>query len=296
MLNNFIKAVDGLNIFGIRILKDGNLLAEKRFKPDAPVNQYSITKAFTGTAIGMAIDEGILTLDDKACDILYEHIPQNPQPKIFDITLRHLLTMSTGHAVGLLMPGQREKYKHKDWINYFFSEPLVYDPGEKFVYNNAASHVAAVMLQKKVGNMVDYLTPRLFEPLNFDSVSWGTCPLGYTFGGSELRIKTADMAKLGQLYLGNGVYNSKRLLSDSWVKEASTKKIATYWPGEGSFGYGYQFWISSIKGIYRAEGMMGQICLIIPQKNAVIAINSAEPQCNLNNNILYDILKKTIDF
>jgi len=278
LLEGFINSVEDkkLNVRGILVLQHGKKIAEYRWEEEVRHNQYSVSKSFMSTAIGIAINEGLLSLDDRVVDYFREEMPAHPQEELSFLTLRNLLTMSTGHGEALLMAGQREKLEEKNWIRYSLAQPLAYKPGERFVYNNASTYLAGVMLQKKAEqSLVDYLMPRLFEPLGIPRPEWETCTLGYTFGASGLQINTSELSRLGQLYLQKGAWEGRQLVPESWVKEASSKQIDTYNDGDGGYGYGYQFWRGS-HNTFRADGAHGQFCIVLQELDAVITINSNE--------------------
>lgn len=283
LLDGFIDSVERnrLQVYGIIVLKNGEKIAEKRWAEEIRHNQYSVSKSFTSTAIGIAIGEGLLSLDDKVLDYFSEEAPRESQEELQSLTLRHLLTMSLGQGESVLMGDQRPFLKEKNWVRHALNQSFVHKPGERFLYTNAGPYLAAVMLQKKAGqNLVDYLMPRLFEPLGIDRPEWEKCPMGYVFGASGLMINTSELSKLGQLYLQKGFWDGKQLVPENWIKEATCKQIAT--PGDGDWGegYGYQFWRCK-PNAYRADGMYSQFCIVIDEKQSVITINSNEERSKL---------------
>jgi len=178
-----------------------------------------------------------------------------------------------------------------NWVKEFLATPIVHEPGTKFLYNTAATYMLAAIIHKVTGeNVVDYLQPRLFEPLAITGADWEIDPKEVNTGGWGLRLKTEDLAKFGQLYLQNGVWNGKQVLPEGWAKEATTKKIdqnpdAT--PEELAEndwlqGYGYKFWRSRHNS-FRGDGAYGQYVLVFPEEDAVIAI-TAETQ-NMQNEL-----------
>ncbi|MDP4132871.1 MAG: serine hydrolase domain-containing protein [Bacillota bacterium] len=280
-----------LNIFSIIVYKEGQLFCEAHMRPERAVNQYSVSKAFTCCSAGLAIEEGYIDLDTKVSDVLFEHMPKVPNERLLKITLYDLLTMTSGHGEAYLMPGQRDKYSEHDWIAYTLRQPIVYEPGEKFCYDNSLSYLICAMLEKKIGySLSEYLTSRLFEPLGIHSFSWGKCPLGYIFGGSDLRITTRQMASVGLLFTSR----KKGILSEDFLNLATKKHIDTDWYGEGSYGYGFQLWQCKKPGIIRAEGALGQLCIIDRNKDIVIAINSQEQKCASDNRLIFEYLWDTV--
>ncbi|WP_052098402.1 serine hydrolase domain-containing protein [Paenibacillus stellifer] len=182
------------------------------------------------------------------------------------MTIRHLLAMSSGHASETLVSVNRDN--RRSWSEIFFSEPLVYEPGSQFVYNSGATYMLSAILQKVTGiTLLDYLRPRLFDPLGIVNPVWETCPDGISAGGWGLYLRTEDIAKFGQLLLQEGVWKGTRLLDSSWVQEATSKQISNgdAEDSEWSQGYGYQFWRCK-HGAYRADGAFGQLCVVMREQ------------------------------
>lgn len=278
VLQAFVKSIEekSLSVNGIVVLQQGEKIDEYRWKPDLRQNQYSVSKSFTSMGIGIGISEGLLSLDDRVIDFFSEDLPDNPAIELKELKLRHLLMMATGHGRPILMADQRGSMTEKNWAKFALSQPFVHKPGARFFYTNSAPYLAAVMLQKAAGcNLVDYLMERLFNPLEIKRPEWEACPMGYTFGASCLMINTLELSRFGQLLLNKGNHNGIQLIPENWIKDASSKQIDTYNPYDGGMGYGYQFWRGS-HNTYRADGLYGQFCIISEEKNAVIAINSAE--------------------
>ncbi len=153
----------------------------------------------------------------------------------------------------------------------FLELPLEREPGTEFVYSGGASYMLSAIIQKLTGlPLLEYLTPRLFEPLGIRGAEWGACPRGISIGSSGLRLKTEDIARFGQLYLQRGRWNDAQLLPEAWVKEATAAQVST---GRKKMdynqGYGYQFWRCR-HGAYRGDGAQGQFCIVMPEQDAVI--------------------------
>ncbi|MBO7157836.1 MAG: serine hydrolase, partial [Clostridia bacterium] len=195
------------------------------------------------------------------------------------ITLRHLLTMSSGFGGAFLMGVNRRPGEGMpDYVGYMLAKKLVYAPGEKFVYSNADTHLAGCMVEKAVGEtLLRYAYRKLFAPLGIGYPAWETDPAGTAFGGSGLYLRNEEMMRLGILYLQEGVWNGERLLSREWVKQAGAQQIATGIADPWSSGYGYQFWmIPQRENAFRADGAYGQYSLVFPKENAVVGIQCCE--------------------
>jgi CubicO group peptidase (beta-lactamase class C family)/predicted glycoside hydrolase/deacetylase ChbG (UPF0249 family) len=278
------------------ILRHGRVIAEGWWNPyraDLVHTMYSCSKSFTATAVGFAAAEKKLSLDDAVISFFPDKIPMEADPQLPNMTIRHLLTMTAGHRpdpTGLVITSP-------DWIRRFFELPIVDSPGSKFLYNSAATYMLSAIVQKVTGQkIIDYLKPRLFQPLGIDGIDWEVDPAGINTGGWGLRLKTEDMAKFAQLFLQNGKWKNKQLLSPEWVKAAGTAQIMQNpdaRPGQKDSsdwlqGYGYQMWRS--RHGYRGDGAFGQYMLILPEQDAVIAITSETPDMQGILNLVYQHL------
>ena len=265
----------------IMILRHGKVIAEGWWKPYAAAlkhTMYSVSKSWTSTAIGFAVDEKKITVADKVLSFFPEYKDIADQPYLADLTVKDLLTMSVGH--------QKEQFEtvfmQADWTKAFLSLPIVNKPGSQFLYNTLATYTLSAIIQKVTGQTVmEYLTPRLFAPLGISGDDWEVNYKGINTGGWGFRDKTEDMAKLGLLYLNQGNYNGKQILSQQWVKEATGKQIEQR-PGAPQAekdasdwlqGYGYQFWRCR-HNAFRADGAFGQYIVMMPQQDAVVVITS----------------------
>ena len=268
----------GLHVEAFAIADEKKVLLEYDFIPTRARNIYSHTKSFTSTAIGIAISEGKLSLDDKLADYFPEKLPQNPSPELLNITLRHLLMMSSGFDKGMLFEDDRRSGAgFPDYTYYVLSQPVQVQPGSKFCYSNADTHMAAKMLEKAVGmTLCSYLYERMFRPLEMGLPAWDCDPEGSTFGASGLRLTLAQMMKLGRLFLNGGMWNGERIVDAAWVKEATGYQIATPINEPWSDGYGYQWWRSPYPDSYRADGAYGQITTVLPKSGLVVSIQCPE--------------------
>jgi len=268
MLNEFKCEVlkNGLNIYGIVVIKDGIKIAEHHFIPEKRRELYSVTKSFTSTAVGIAITEGYFSLNDSLLKFFEEDIPkdvsQNHLDNLDKVTVKRLLTMSVKDYTF-------DKPTCSNWLKHILSIPLPNIDHVLFEYSNLSSYLSGVIVEKTTNkNMMDYLQPRLFSPLGIENVECEYSPEGYFYGASGMKLTINELSRFGQLYVQEGFYNGKQLLTQKWVNSATKKQIETR---EG--GYGYYFWRHQVHS-YRASGMRGQVCIIIPQKNTVIAVMS----------------------
>lgn len=279
-ISDFIDAVaqDGQELHSLMVLRHGQVVVEGWWNPYAaqtPHVMYSLSKSFTSTAAGLAIAEGLLSLDDTVVSFFPEDTPETVDENLAAMRVRHLLSMATGHAQD--MTGVLWGAEDGNWVRAFLSKPVENAPGAPFVYNSAATYMVSAIVEKVTGiGLLAYLEPRLLAPLGITGATWETCPRGIAVGGWGLNIKTEDIARFGQLYLQKGVWNGERLLSEEWVEAATSVQVSNgdpATPNDWSQGYGFQFWRSR-HGAYRGDGAFGQYCVVIPEQDAVVAITS----------------------
>lgn len=275
----FIDAVerDVNDLHSFVLVRHGKVISEGWWAPyekESPHMLYSLSKSFTSTAIGMAIDEGLLSLDDKVISFFPNRVPGDASQNLTDMRIRDLLCMGTGNHNDTLRPMQNGTAP--DWIKVFLKQPVEHEPGTHFRYNTGATYMLSAILQDVTGKrLLEYLTPRLFDPLGIENPTWETSAQGIDTGGYGLKVKTRDIAKLGQLYLQKGRWNGKRLLSEAWVAAASSKQISNGDNPNSDWkqGYGFQFWLCR-HNAYRGDGAFGQYCVVMPDQDAVLAITS----------------------
>lgn len=269
------------NIHSLMLLRHCHVIAEGWWQPYAPEHKryvYSLSKSFTSSAVGFAVTEGLLTVEDQVISFFPDDLPEEVSENLAAMRVKDLLTMTTGHeedtTLALMAPGVT------NWVKAILALPVQREPGTLFVYNSGATYMVSAIVQKVTGQTVlDYLTPRLFEPLGISDITWDTCPHGINTGGWGLSIRTEDIAKFGQLYLQKGSWDGKQLLPEAWVKEATSKVVPNHNEerdkdtSDWGQGYGYQFWMCR-HNAYRGDGAFGQYCLVMPDQDAVLVITS----------------------
>ena len=269
------------SLHSLMVVRHGRVVAEGWWSPFAAQHahmMFSVSKSFTSTAVGLAIDEGRLTLDDRVVDLLPDDLPARIDPHLAALTVRHLLTMTTGHATDTV--SLADDAPDGNWARTILAQPLEFAPGTHYVYNSGASYLLSAILQRLTGErLFDYLTPRLFAPLGIVGATWETCPRGIDAGGWGLALTTEQLAAFGQLLLQRGAWNGTQLVPAEWIDEATAAQVDTSGTEhdlDGRQGYGYQFWRNRPTG-YRADGAFGQFCLVLPETDAVIVLTSALP-------------------
>jgi CubicO group peptidase (beta-lactamase class C family) len=207
------------------MVRHGQVIAEGWWSPYAPdLNHmlYSLSKSFTSTAIGFAVTEGRLKVDDPVISFFSNDLPDRISENLAALKVKHLLTMSVGHAED----STPIITQTDNWVKAFLALPIANPPGSAFLYDSGATYMLSAIVQKLTGQkVIDYLRPRLFQPLAIEGMTWETCPRGINTGGWGLAIQTEGLAKFGQLYLQKGAWNGKQILPVTWIEEATTFKI-----------------------------------------------------------------------
>lgn len=261
----------GLAIAYLRIYHGGDLIGGyDRVSRPTRLNVYSVSKSVTSIAAGIAMDEGLFSLDDRVCDHFPEFRSAWP-PNAGDVRIRHLLTMTSGLSHRPFLFDDPERYRVRDWMKYYLSDRFPHRPGTHFQYNNLDPYVLGRVIERTSGSrLVDYLRPRLFDPLGIGNPDWLVCPTGHSMAASGLLLTVDEMARFGLLLLGRGVLNGRRLVSEAYVERATRNEFGVVNDGPRD-GYGYCFWLDDELGAYRAEGRYGQFVIVLPSEGLVIA-------------------------
>jgi hypothetical protein len=300
----FIEAVEKSRneLHSFIFLRHGKVIAEGWWDPYKPAlrqSLYSTSKTFTSTAVGLAVSEDKLKLTDKVISFFPNDLPETVSPALASLTVRDLLIMADGMDPD---PTLTIASKNRNWVKGFFSTPILNKPGTVFLYNSMGSFMLSAIVQKVTGQkMVDYLKPRLFDPLGISGMDWEENLMSINTGGWGLRLKTEDMAKLGQLYLQKGIWNGTQILPAAWIEEATTEKIiqhpsisqAAKDTSDWEQGYGYQIWRCRHHA-YRADGAFGQYIIVFPELDAVLAVQAETPNMQNELNLVWDYLLPSI--
>jgi CubicO group peptidase (beta-lactamase class C family) len=281
--------VDTMN--SMMLVRHGRVVAEGWWTPysaDDPHMLYSLSKSFTSTAVGLAAAEGHLSIDDTVLKFFPGDAPAAPSENLKQMRVRDLLMMSTGHhgdaiaAFNVGAPGSAAAR--------FLALPVEHKPGTHFVYNSPATFMQSAIVQSVTGQTVlDYLRPRLFEPLGIDSPTWEATPEGITLGMSGLSIRTEDIACFGQMLLQRGQWQGRQLVPAAWIDAATARQTSngSNPASDWDQGYGYQFWRCR-PGFARADGAFGQFCFVMPQYDAVLAITSGTRDMQSVMNLVWE--------
>jgi len=278
-LLEFLSQIELLNleVNSFILLQNGKATAQfwrSPYRRDCQQVLFSLSKSFTSIAVGIAWDEGILDLHDKVISFFPDKLPKSISPNLEKMTVHHLLSMNTGHHDNIY----GSVVKEEDWVKAFLSLEVTHEPGIHYLYNTHATYMLSAIIQKSTGqSLVDFLMPRLFQPLGITRPSWETCPMGIIAGGMGLSLTTESIAKFGQLLLNKGTYDGRRIVSEQYMNLATQEQSDNRKPGariDSAQGYGYQIHLCR-QGCFRGDGAFGQLCFVAPKENLVIAATSS---------------------
>lgn len=259
-----------LEFHSFMVVKNGKVACElyrAPFNKETPHYAYSISKTVTAIAAGFAIEEGLFTLDTRIVDVFPEYIPEKVDGRIFKVTVRNLLTMTAGVSPNLFLDKNKT-----DWLKEYFKSPFYGEPGTFRYVNENIFVLSAMICRLSKTTLREYLTPRLFAPLNIDFPEWETNQEGVEAGGWGLSLKLEDLAKIMYCLSNNGKVEKKQIIPENWVLEMTDahadtsicKNIDT------DKGYGYCVWRNGGNNSFRANGMFSQFGIVFPEENAVL--------------------------
>lgn len=263
---------EGLGIDSFMLIKGGKVVAEGYHKPYGPLTphvEFSLSKSIVSLALGFAVSEGIVSLDDSICKFFPEYGKEALNKRI---TLRHLVTMTAGKMIG--MAAERVQ---KDWIKLFFDTVPIAPPGKLFLYVNDNFYLLSAALSRAAGRtLTEYLYPRLFEPLGIEKPFWETEQYGYAAGGWGLYLPIESLAKIMICCSQKGVYEGRQVIPADYLAEATKYQVPTVKHGQIDVtkGYGYGFWRTSVPDSYRAYGLYGQLGYVFENNDTVFVMNS----------------------
>ncbi len=276
---DFVEAADQSvsTMHSFMIVRHGYVIAQGWWKPEAADKPHvlnSVSKSFNATAVALAIQEGKLKLDDPVLKFFPAEAPADASEYLKAMKVRDLLSMSGGHDTEPRSAGGGPSVKQ------FLAHPVVHQPGTHFQYNTMGSYTLSAIITKVTGKTtLEYLQPRLFEPLGIENPRWDASPEGYSLGGSGLWLRTEDIVKLGQLYLQKGEWKGKQLIPRGWVEQATAKQISNENESHAKIGpdwkegYGFQFWRCR-HNAFRGDGAAGQLVVVMPDQDVAIAITA----------------------
>ena len=288
-----VQAPDKAQPYSIMVLKKGKVVYEgyfAGFTPDSLTEVFSVSKTVLALAAGFAVEEGKISVDDRVTDYFPDRLPENVSDTLSSMTIRHLLTMTCGMEETPKLLSAFKGNTSFSWLEEFFASRQANMPGTEFYYNFFAPYILAAIIQNEVGTgIVDYIRPRLLEPLQITDMQWDTSFEGICVGGWGMRLCPEDMAKLGQLLLQRGKWKGRQLISSQWI-DTMTSNLVDSRPinafvvdrdpvklsdpaNDHTQGYGYYVWQGRAH-TYRMEGILGQFVIVSPARNLVLVITS----------------------
>ena len=272
----FFRALDELDsVHSLMIMRHGRVIAEawkKPYAPELPHMLFSLSKSFTSSAVGFACAEGKLSLDARLIDLFPDKLPEHLDEKFERMRIRHLLAMDSGHnhcTMDDMAPAA-------DWEKAFFAAAPAFEPGTHFCYNSGATYMLASAVVRATGmGLRDYLRPRLFDPLGIAYHDWELSPAGIEVGGWGFNLTTEEIASFAQCLLDHGMRDGKQILPPDYLDQAVSVQSdnSSNDQPDWKVGYGFQFWRCR-HNAFRGDGAFGQYCLVLPEQDAVLAINS----------------------
>ncbi len=288
-----------LGIHSLAAVRGGKAYAMsvKPWGEDSPHTLFSLSKSFTSMAAGIAEKEGLISFEDSVAEVLRDSLPKKADPKLREVKLRHLLSMSSGMDPA---SDQRSLRGKRNWAREILGFQVLHEPGTVFHYNTMGTYLAGRMVAKRTGmSLRDYLLSRLFAPLGIRKPQWDCCPMGYNTAGFGLHLSVMDIARAAQLLLNRGVWDGKRLLSEEYLSQATAEQVSNRNsdggenPSDWEQGYGWQFWRSR-HGRYRGDGMYGQVMMIDDRNNLALAVTAGLNDMGGEMDALHELMDEMV--
>jgi CubicO group peptidase (beta-lactamase class C family) len=266
---------DNINLDSLLIIRNGCVVLDAYLYPydnTIPHKLASVTKSVMTTLIGIVADQGRLELDQPMVSFFADRTVDNVDAFKQQVTVRHLVSMRNGFQSGCLSgdePTLNAMRANPDWVQAALDREMVREPGTRFCYDSPGMHLLSAILQEATGmTALDFARENLFEPLGIHEVFWQSDPQGYTHGWGDLYLKPRDAAKIGYLWLNNGVWEGKQIVSASWVAD-SVKALSH----AANDDYGYGWWVS--EDGYYASGRGGQNIRVYPSFDAIVVTTAS---------------------
>jgi CubicO group peptidase (beta-lactamase class C family) len=291
----------GVECHSLMVVRRGHVVAEGWWVPysaERPHLLYSLTKSFTSVAVGLAIADGVLALDDRVVDVLPDRVPEGISEQGRRLTVHHLLSMTAGNGEDSL--GVAWELEPDDLVKGFLRVPFPEPEGTRHTYDNSTTYVLARIVERVTGRgLPEFLEERLFGPMGIEGAEWDRVASGAAFGFHGLHLRTEAVAAFGELLLRGGRWGERQLVPREWVQLATRRHIETLplpgWSQNPDFlcGYGYQFWIS--RHGYHGHGAYGQYCVVVPSQDLVIAVTGSIVQEDALPGLFWECLLPGLD-
>jgi CubicO group peptidase (beta-lactamase class C family) len=268
---------EGLALHSLLIIRNGYIVSENYFAPytaETPHELYSVTKSVVGTLVGIAIDKQYIAGVSQPAADFFRSYTYAPDARKDAMTLEDLLTMRTGLDWREEDATFGAMYQSRDWVQFMLDIPMREQPGQQFRYCSGCSHLLSAIVQQRSGmNTRDFAQQSLFGPLGIHAATWEQDRQGMPIGGWGLQLTPRDMAKLGYLYLHEGMWDGRQVVSAKWVSAAVQRHTAT--DSELGLGYGYQWWAYPRFGAYAALGRSGQTVFVVPKLQLIVVTTAS---------------------
>lgn len=277
-LDGLYNQITQSNILTSVIVKDGFIIDEyyrDGYDSTSTFQIHSSSKSITSTLFGIATDQGYFQDLTLPISHYFPSILESGSAYWQDITLWHLLT----HTSGIDMSDAVYWYEWRaseNWIDYILDRSILFEPGTGFNYSTGNTHLLSAIFEEEVGvPLLEFGRQYLFDPLDIDDIQLGKDAQGISDGGNGFIMNPYDMAKIGQLFVNDGVWNGERIVSSEWIAEATSSQFER---PSGSADYGYQWWVrtfgSSRYPGYFAQGHAGQFIFVVPDIELVVVFTS----------------------
>ena len=273
-----LMALPDCDIHHVMVLRHGKVIAEMHpapFRAEDSHTLYSASKTFTSLAVGVAIGENLLRLDDRVVTFFPDKRPDTISDNLAAMTVRDLLMM----ASGIKPDWEMRELEGADWIKVWLAKSCDEAPGQHFQYDSMCTFMLSAIVQRVTGRtLLDYLNQKLFAPMHITQADWEMSSDGINTGGWGMRVQAETMAKLGLLLMNKGKWEGRQLVSADYIEDACSPHIyykdrkETDAPTDGNQGYGYQIWRCKWPGAIRADGAFGQYSVVVPQDELVVVI------------------------
>lgn len=282
---------DALNHFVIDTLKEnrvvlyaqihqgGHKVAEyRRLSGRTRFNVWSVAKGVVSCAAGIALDEGLIRIDEPIGEIFTEYMPADPGPNLPRITIEHLLTMTSGLAKPLFFADSPERYTTVDWVAHFFQAAFTHEPGSAWLYSNFNTYLVSCAIERRAGqNLVEYLRHRFFAPIGIHGPDWVLDPMGRCLAANGLALTIDELSRYGELIKNFGRFEGRQVVPEAYLRRATSRLAENRGPVPWeNAGYGYQFLLNPEPGAFRSEGRLGQYVLAYPEQDTVVSVMSIE--------------------